>query len=343
MTATVIVVTPLIGGLIDRFGVRRILLPSVILFSVIFASLSLLGGRLWQFYATYVLLAVFGAGTLGGSYSRVLIGWFDARRGLALGIALAGIGIGGMIIPPVVDALLARGGLVAAYAGVGAIVMFVSFPAAALFIEERLPGTQPNAQRDVLLWDRHFYKMAAGFFLLGIYTAGILTHFVPLLVDRGIASSEAAWVMSTLAAAIVIGRVVAGYLLDRFYPPLVVSAFLVGPVLGLTLLAGGATGNIAFGCAILLGLGMGAEFDFMSYLVSRYLAPSHFARNYGSIYSAFSLGAGIGPIFLALSLQRTGSYSPALWLLAGLVVVTIVICMSLGGPRWPAEIGATLP
>jgi MFS family permease len=325
MTATVIVVTPLIGGLIDRYGVRRILLPSVILFSVAFASLGLLGGRLWQFYATYALLAVFGAGTLGGSYSRVLIGWFDARRGLALGIALAGIGIGGMIIPPFVHALLARGGLVAAYAGVGAIVMFVSFPTAALFIEERVRGTQPSAEPDVLIRDRHFY------------------NFVPLLVDRGIASSQATWVMSTLAAALVIGRVVAGYLLDRIYPPLVVSAFLAGPVLGLTLLAGGATGSAAFGCAILLGLGMGAEFDFMSYLVSRYLAPTHFARNYGSIYSAFSLGASIGPIILALSLQRTGSYSPALWLLAALVVVTIVLCMSLGGPRWPAATGAAAP
>jgi MFS family permease len=313
----------------------------VILFAATFASLGLLGGRLWQFYTTYALLAAFGAGTLGGSYSRVLIGWFDRRRGLALGIALAGIGIGGMLIPPIVHVLLMRGGLLRAYVGVAAMVMLISFPTAALFIKERPGGAKSRAQRDVLLKDRHFYKMAATFFLLGIYTAGVLTHFVPMLVDSGIESYKAAWAMSTLAAALVVGRVFAGYLLDRIHPPFVVSGFLAGPVLGLVLLASGATASSAFSCAVLLGLGMGAEFDFMSYLVSRYLAPNHFARNYGWIYAAFSLGASIGPIFLALSIQRTGSYSPALWSLAGLVVVTIAICLRLGGPRWPAESGSS--
>ncbi len=328
---------PIAGVLLDRFGVRRVLIPSIILFSIVFACLSLVDGRLWLFYLLYGSLAVVGAGTLPSSYTRVVIGWFDKRRGLALGITMAGVGLGGFLIPPVIHALLDFGGLKAAYLGVASVVAIVALPVVVFLLKEppvskdqQVTTTGPLRE---LLVDTHFQKLAVSFFLLGLYTTGILGHLVALLVDRGVDSSFAAWTMSVLAVALTFGRVFAGYLLDRLPTPVVVASFLVAPVVGMAILASGAAGNYAMLCAILIGLGMGAEFDFMSYLVSRYLPVASYARNYGMTYAAYAIGAGLGPLLLSHSLEDLGSYAPALWLLCVATLLATSILLTLGDYR----------
>lgn len=329
---------PIAGALLDRFGVRRVLIPSIVLFSLVFACLSFVDGRLWLFYLLYASLAVVGAGTLPSSYTRVVIGWFDKRRGLALGITMAGVGFGGFLMPPVVQALLNFGGLKAAYLGVAGVVVMVALPVVVFFLKE--PPVSNDQQVTVagplreLFVDTRYQKLAASFFLLGLYTTGILGHLVALLVDRGVDSSLAAWTMSVLAAALTLGRVFAGYLLDRFRTQVVVACFLAAPVVGLAILASGATGSFAMLCAILLGLGMGAEFDFMAYLVSRYLPVASYARNYSMTYAAYAIGAGLGPLLLSHSLEDLGSYVPALWLLSVATLLAISILLTLGDYRF---------
>ncbi len=105
MTCVMIVSSPFIGALIDRFGVRRVLLPSIILFGLCLISFSLLTANIWHLYVMYALLAVVGGPTTPVSYSRPIIAWFDNRRGLALSIMLAGIGLGTAIAPPLVQVL----------------------------------------------------------------------------------------------------------------------------------------------------------------------------------------------------------------------------------------------
>jgi MFS family permease len=333
----VVITGPAAGVLLDRLGVRRVLIPSIVLFALAFGSLAMVEGRLWLFYLIHVLLAIFGAATLPSSYTRVIVGWFDKRRGLALGIAMAGVGLGGFFIPPIVQNLLEAGGLRAAYLGVGAVVLAIALPAVVLFLKEApVAGAQQKGAVDPLrnlLVDTRFIKLAVSFFLLGLYTAGMLGHLVALLVDRGVDRSFAAWTMSVLAGALTLGRVLAGYLLDKFPPQAVVALFLTAPAVGLAMLASGAGGDLALLCALLLGLGMGAEFDFMCYLVSRYLPAASYARNYSMTYAAYAVGAGIGPMLLSWSLEGLGSYVPALWLLCGATVAAIAIFMTLGDYR----------
>ena len=87
----VVIASPLLGFIIDRIGVRRVLIPSIILMGLAVSSMSLLSGNIWHFYAMYLLIPILGAGTLPQSYSRTIIAWFIRRRGLALGIALIGL------------------------------------------------------------------------------------------------------------------------------------------------------------------------------------------------------------------------------------------------------------
>ena len=95
----VVIASPSLGFIVDRLGVRRVLIPSTILMALAVASMMFLTRNIWHFYAMFLLIPIVGAGTLPQSYSRVIIAWFARRRGIALGISLAGFGVGAALVP----------------------------------------------------------------------------------------------------------------------------------------------------------------------------------------------------------------------------------------------------
>ena len=133
----VVIASPSLGFIIDRFGVRRVLILSVIMMGLTVASMALLSASLWHFYALYFLIPFAGAGTLPQSYSRVLIAWFERRRGIALGISLAGFGVGAMLVPVVAQLMIDNYGWRMAYAGFGAAVLALALPMAVFVLRER--------------------------------------------------------------------------------------------------------------------------------------------------------------------------------------------------------------
>jgi cyanate permease len=166
-----------------------------------------------------------------------------------------------------------------------------------------------------------FWLMTAAFFLVATTTNGCVVHLVPLLTDRGISAQSAAFATSLFGGALLLGRVVAGQLLDRFFAPYVAMGFFLAPALGLFLLWGGATGSWAFAAAFLVGMGLGAEVDMIAYLVGRYFGLFAFGEIYGYLFAAFTLGAGLGPFLMGSGFDATGSYS---LVLAVFVVMTLV-------------------
>jgi MFS family permease len=92
-------------------------------------------------------------------------------------------------------------------------------------------------------------------------------------------------------------------------------------VLGIFLLWSGAVGGLAFVAAVLVGLGQGAEFDIMAYMVSRYFGLRAFGEIYSYAFAAFTLGGVIGPLLMGIGFDATGSYS---LVLAGFVVATLM-------------------
>ncbi|MCY4364021.1 MAG: MFS transporter [Gammaproteobacteria bacterium] len=140
----VVLASPCLGFIIDRFGVRRVLIPSVIMMGLTVASMALLSANLWHFYALYFLIPFLGAGTLPQSYSRVLIAWFERRRGIALGISLAGFGVGAMLVPVVAQLMIENYGWRMAYIGFAAAVFVLALPMA-LFVMKETPEEMGSA------------------------------------------------------------------------------------------------------------------------------------------------------------------------------------------------------
>jgi len=168
---------------------------------------------------------------------------------------------------------------------------------------------------------------------------GCLMHLVPLLTDHGVSPQNAALAASLLGAALLLGRVGAGYLLDRFFASAVALCFFCGATLGFVLLWGGATGELVFAAAFLVGLGMGAEGDIIAYLVSRYFGLRAFGEIYGYAFAAFTLGGVVGPLLMGMGFDATGSYR----LVLGVFVVTSLIAAGLMTRLGPYQVWTTAP
>lgn len=353
---TAIIVFPYAGSLVDRFGVRKVLLPSTIAFGLVICSMYFLTASLWHLYAMCVLIPILGAGTAPMTYSRLIVAWFNKKRGLALGIGLAGVGLGTTLVPIIASWFIEHYSWREAYLALGVLVILVAWPVAnfvlresprdmGLFpdgddhaVEAAHPDTHVGYTAKEALKQKTFWLMAASFVIAGLCTSTILAHLIPMMMDRGLTLQEAAGTFAYLGIALMIGRLVAGYLMDKFFAPYVVIAFLMGPVVGLALFAMGATGTAAALCAALIGMAIGAEFDVMAYFTSRYFGPRSFGQIYGYNYSCFKVGSSVGPLIMGLSYDMLGRYDEVLWALSATCLLGCVCVGLLGAyPELPVE------
>jgi MFS family permease len=144
---------------------------------------------------------------------------------------------------------------------------------------------------------------------------------------------------------VIAGRVVGGFLVDRFWAPLVAFVFLSAPAAALWLLAEPQVSREGAMIAIfLIGFGAGVEYDFMAYLVARYFGTKAYGAIYGSLYGFFALGAGFAPPIIAGAV-RTGPeavYS-LLHACAIALIVAAAALLLLGRYRQFAEVAPDQP
>lgn len=344
ITYTIVVVSPLQGYLLDRFGVRRVVLTSIPIFSVTLALLYFQGPDIRLFYLAWIVIMGFGTGFLNGSYNKVAAAWFDRRLGLAVGIVSAGQGAGAAIIPILAQFLIGRFGWRLAYVGLGAVALVVTFTINLLLLYDR-PADKGLTKADgqelsqaeatgfsvrQCLGLRSFWLTAVAFFFLGTMSTGIATHQVPMLIDRGLSPERAADMQSLFGLALIVGRLGVGYLMDRIHAPFVAMASLLGPVIGLSLYALGAAPGLAALSALLIGFGIGAEFDVLGFIIARYFGRRAYGKLYGLLFSVFLFGGGIGAAGLGIVRTKAGTYSPGLWAVAAATLIALLLLGLLG-------------
>ena len=121
---TAAISSPLVGRLVDRYGARRVILSSTVIFGAILVANRIFAGRIWELYVFYVVLGLVGPGLTPLPYSDVVSHWFDRHRGLALGVMMCGASLGAIIMPSLAQRLIAVFGWRTAYAIIGAAVVF---------------------------------------------------------------------------------------------------------------------------------------------------------------------------------------------------------------------------
>ena len=330
---------PLVGWAVDTYGTRRIALLSSILFAV---GMFLLG----QFSQTpglfaFLLVVAYACGfaLTPLPYAQIVSGWFDKRRGLALGLMLTMSGLGTALLPPLSSALITQFGWRNAYVFLGLIVFaigtFAAFPLLrdpphltekALGHDDKTPGLSVKSA----LTGRAFWTLFAAFFLISIAIGGGSTSLPLVLTDRGVPAQQASFVMTIVGLAMMIGRLSLGVLLDRIFAPRLTALVFLAPALAFSvLLLPDTTGVTATIAAAFLGFGLGAEGDALTYIASRAFGLRYFGRILGFLMAAFILGLAFGPTLFGKIYDQFQTYQLALWIAAGISAVSSGLIVTL--------------
>lgn len=344
MTLSSALAAPVMGQLVDRWGPKVIVGPSLVLGASAFASLSVLTPHLWHLYLVYVLIGLATAGTSPVVYSRVISGWFDRRLGTALAVMVASAGLGAIVHPPVIETLMGSTGWRGACLVLGVVTLAVGVPTVARFVrepredEKRAHAGIPGASIGLALRSRIFWTLLVVVFGTTLATNSVIVHLSALLIDRGLPSNQAITVMSTMGAASLAGRLLTGWLLDRFDAIRVSFVLLTVAALGAYLLATASSFAIGVIASVCIGFGTGGEVDVIPYLLSRYFGIRSLATLFGVIWMAFGLAGAAGPILMGRAFDSTGSYEGVLIALSVCMISAAALVLTL--PAYQSRIGA---
>lgn len=322
---------PIIGRLADRIGARTIAIASYIATPLALIALAQAGPSIPAWYGLWLLVSLAGCGTTPAIWARFIALRFDKARGLALGLMLLGTGAAAMLAPALLGPFFAIYGWRNAVLAMAAVTLLIGLPAS-LMMGKDIPTQKPGGTtvRGHFERNRATLTLLVIAALLGLIVAGLIVHLVPMLVDRGTAPADAAQVAASVGLAVLVARVVVGYLFDRFHAPYVASLFLISPVISSLLLW---LGGPVVPAAMLLGLAAGAEVDMLAYFTSRYARLENYGATYGWMLGLFCFGAGCGPVLFGWSVDATGDYDLALILSAGFLTAVVAMIATLGPYR----------
>tara|TARA_R110002096_G_scaffold309403_4_gene503977 strand:+ start:3165 stop:4280 length:1116 start_codon:yes stop_codon:yes gene_type:complete len=348
LTMSQALVTPIVGRIIDRFGSKEVLMPSILLFGLLLAAIPLFISEIWHIYIIYLMMGSLACGSTAIPYLRIVGSWFNKNRGLAFGIAMSGGGLGFAYMPPLLQYMIDNHGWRSGFYVLAAIIIFIAFPLIAIVVRNTpsqmglLPDGEvqkaddkiipqekaPKITLSELLQEKLIWHLYAIFVLLTFCLYGLMANFAPLLIDRGMETGSAALVVSTLGITVICSRVGIGYLLDKFFAPKVAMVCVIFSAIGIALLAAGAIGMAAFVAALFIGVSIGAEFDLLAYLTSRYFGMKSFGLIYGILFTGFLLGVSAGPFVFGAVFDHFGSYFIILTI-SSLLLIVIAGLMAL--------------
>ena len=299
----------MVGLAIDRYGCRRVALPGLVLYCLTFAGLGFTGphNSSWIFGWTLVGLAfVLVSPTV---WTAAVVAEFEKSRGKAIGLALAGTGLGSICLPYISTILEEHFGWSGAYKWLGAGGFLISFPLIWRFFhssQDRLGKVSPgfaSPDRGTLLGvpareaflSRRYLQMAVACLFASTAGAAMGVHFVPIVRANGLSAHTAAAIAAGIGFSSVFGQLFSGYLLDHTSGPLVgFIACAFGILIAPALLLSQSAGSGLFG-ACMVGLLAGMEMAVLAYLIPRYFGVRHYGLLFAVMNSLVIAGLRIGP------------------------------------------------
>lgn len=341
---TALVSVPVVGILTDRYGARQLIIISMLLFGIGFGSLTFLTPKLWHLYLMFAVLGLIGPGTSAIPHASLLTQWFTKHRGAALGVMMCGTGIGGVIWPTLGQKLINTFGWRNTYAITAMGVLLIAVPILVIFLKqpERTHHDKMNPKNDELkpeikqrtvLLSPAFILIILVFFAASAAVQGNMIHLSPMLTDRGITPTNAAFAVSLLGVANLISRLSSGWLLDRV-PMSVMTILSFGTIAIASLLLLTSISKVsAFIAAALIGYGYGAITDLGPFLTARYFGLNSFGKNFSYLFLTVPLGGAIGPELMGLVFDKTHTYKIGLAASAITMLVSGALMTSIRSHR----------
>ena len=334
---------PVEGYLTDRLGTRRLVLVGLTIMGtgwLIFSQVS----SLWMFYLAYIVVAL-GQGL--GSWlplTTMLNNWFNRRRAMAMGLANSSSRLGSLILIPAIawaiDPDFDRLGwsLTAAILGIVAIVL--AFPLSRLIRntpEEygllpdgqahgptARPGATGASQSEAVetaqvdftvkeaLRTPAFWLISIGHGFTSMVLIGLMAHLAPMMTDQGYSLQTAAFVVTAYTVVSMVFQIVGGYIGDRVPKHLALTVFPVIQAVGVFILTfGPPTLPVAYGFAVVFGIGFGGRNPLTTSIRGDYFGRKSFGRIMGISQVPMNVLLLIAPVFAGLMRDWQGDYTVA--------------------------------
>lgn len=334
---------PFAGTMIDRFGLKKVATISLIGYGCCLYLISKMNGSLSVFYALGILLTLLALPSTPLGFTRVVNAWFEKNRGLALGISLTSTGFGAFLIPKYLTPYVDTYGWKEGYFLLFAIVM-IAVPFIFLLLKNEPTSNLQHTENDTpktglslksAIKTNLFWKIGLAFFLISVGIIGLIPSFIPLLQDAGLSASEAGSYAAILGLSVMLGRLLTGFLIDRFFAPYITAIIFLFVSSGCIALGLGGV-QLALWGAIALGFAIGAEVDLIGYYTAKYFGLKNYGSIYGAQYSIFSTGGIISSVLAGYIWDVTGNYDLALKIGAGLLLAAVVLVLTF--PKFPTQI-----
>ncbi len=339
------------GGLTDRFGPRLVLTLCGVAVGLGYFLMSRVSG-LWQIYLFYGVI-------IGGGMSGVWVPllssiarWFDRRRAMMTGIVVAGVGVGGIIFPPLLTRLISATSWQTAYvvqaAIAGAAIIIVARflknnPDRAAIAGEELPdpgeAMKPEQSLTIgaALRTRQMWLILVTLFCSGYVVFSLVVHLVPHALELGVGSDAAATLLAVMNGVSLAGIVLAAYVGNRWGSRTVFFIAMGMMAGGVVVLAFVKALWLLYIAAILAGSAFGAEGASESPLVAGLFGVKSHGLIYGVTGIGFTGGTAIGPIVTGYLFDATGSYRSAFEVCAAAAALAIIALLMLRPVRQEEE------
>jgi sugar phosphate permease len=307
----------LAGVLIDRLGPRQVMRIGIWCVGL---PLILMGSmtRLWHYYLLSIA-EVFGYVLTGPIPNQVLISnWFQRKRGRAMGNAYLGLGMGGAISPILINSLIQSFGWRRAFEIIGALILIVLFPVSQWITRssprelDLLPDGIPTAtavnkpasrERESVIGlgvaqavrSTNFWLIVTGCTLTIGAIGGVTQHLILFLTGEGYSLAGASRVASTLLISSLAGRVIVGYLADRYNRKNVMALFYLVLALAIPLLFAVQRPAVVWGFALLYGFAMGADYMLIPLVTADCFGLFALGKILSLIIMGYSLGQWFAP------------------------------------------------
>ena len=331
---------PIGGYLVDRFGPRKIMFVGVPIMGMGFILMSM-AHSLLTFYVVYLLLISVGM-SIGIRVPGLVTptNWFIRKRGIALGLATSGVGIGGILVP-ILGWLVIEMGWRSTSVISGLFILAVGLPCAAVMrhkpeqygllpdgrssrrilaedisdntemdsntadhpVEKEASYTMMEAMKTPVFW-----LLSIVFGLRQLIIGAIGLHQVPFLIDIGINPQTAATVLGMTAITSIIGRLGFGWLADRIEKRYVMAATIILAGIGTLILANVTAWWHLIFFVFIYGVGWGGGATIMSVLRAEYFGRKAFGTISGMMDFVQMFGLVLGPIFAGFIFDTTNSY-----------------------------------
>jgi MFS family permease len=333
-----IVLLPLIGTLVDRWGPRRVGLVGVCAVPGFFALLGIATGSLHNWWLLWAGLMLGAPWAQGSVWTSATVSRFTSGRGLALAVTLSGGAVATAVMPPLAAAIVQHFGWRHGFMVLGGCWWLLCFipvlflfrgaqddsPAHRTTRAERMAAaaSQPGLTMPEAVRRSAFYKLIFASLCYAIVAVGAVQQLVLIFKSLGTDTMQAAATASLVGIFALIGRLITGALLDR-YPSNIVGClgYLLPLPAFVLLLSAGTAGSSQIAAAAMLGLGLGAETECIAYLITCHFGLKRFASVMSVMFSFIAFGAAVGPLLGGRTFDKFGNYN--LYMMGAVVVMAI--------------------